>query len=405
MREMENINQTNQPPPTNLPKKNLGLIAGVAFLVIASFLIGKSSAQTVSQNDATSADYSLLWQTIKLVKDKYVDKPIDEKKMMYGAVKGAVQSLGDPHSVFLDPAENKRFRSDLAGNFDGIGAEIATKDGNLTVVAPLKGSPAERAGIRPLDLIVKIDGQESLDMPVEEAVTRIRGPKGTQVKLTIMHKGEEATVDIIITRENIKIESVKSELKTVNGKKIAYINLTRFGPDAKQAFTEAVNKLVKPDTSGIILDLRNDPGGLLDGAIDIGSFWLKQDQVVLKEVDAQKNESLYYSRGPGQLAKYKTVVLINGGSASASEIVAGALQDYKLATLVGEKSFGKGSVQDLVDMAGGSALKITIAKWLTPNGKSINKQGIEPDIKVEMKPDDYKNQKDPQLDRALEMFK
>lgn len=398
--ETNETNTTIQPP-----KKNTAIIVGVIFLVIASFLVGKSSAPAaVNQADVTNTDYSLLWRTLQLVKEKYVDRPVDEKKMMYGSIKGLVESLEDPHSSFLDPDENKRFHSDLEGNFDGIGAEIAVREGNLTIVAPLDNSPAEKAGIRPLDLIVKIDGEDSLDMSVEEAVTKIRGPKGSQVKLTVLHKGESDTVEITITRENIRVESVKSEIKTVNGKQIAYINLTRFGPDAKQAFTNAVNQNVKPGIAGIILDMRNNPGGLLDAAIDISSFWLKSDQVALKEVDADRNESLYHSRGPGQLANIKTVVLINEGSASASEIVAGALQDHKLATLVGAKSFGKGSVQDLIDLPGGGALKITIAKWLTPNGKSIDKQGIEPDVKVEMKAEDYEKDRDPQLDRALQMF-
>lgn len=397
--ETNETNTTIQPP-----KKNTALIAGVILLVIASFMVGRSSQATVNQTDVTSTDYSLLWRTLQLVKEKYVDRPVDEKKMMYGSVKGLVESLGDAHSAFLDPDENKRFHSDLEGNFDGIGAEIAVREGNLTIVAPLDNSPAERAGIRPLDLIVKIDGEDSLDMSVEEAVTKIRGPKGSQVKLTVLHKGENDTVEITITRESIKIESVKSEIKTVNGKKVVYLNLTRFGPDAKQAFANAVNQNVNQGIAGIILDMRSNPGGLLDAAIDISSFWLKQDQVALKEVDANRNESLYFSRGPGQLANIKTVVLINEGSASASEIVAGALQDHKLATLVGAKSFGKGSVQDLIDLPGGGALKITIAKWLTPNGKSIDKQGIEPDVKVEMKAEDYEKDRDPQLDRALQMF-
>ena len=401
----------------NIKKSSLAVI-GVVLLVVASFLAGANSAKQVDlweagidlRNQApgenlTTVDYGLLWKVLKVVSTEYVDKPVDQQELMYGSVRGLVEALGDPHSSFLTPEENKRFRDDLNGQFEGIGAEIGIRDGNLIVVAPLPGTPAERSGLRAQDLILKIVGEDSLDWSLEQAVTEIRGPKGTKLILTVIHKGESAPVEVPIIRDAIFVKSVELNVKTVNGQQAAVVKLTRFGPDTKQAFTDAVNQISKENITRVILDMRNNPGGLLDAAIDVTSFWLKNDKVALKELDAEKNESLYYAKGPGQLSGVKTIVLINEGSASASEIVTGALQDYKLATVVGAKSFGKGSVQDLIDLDDGSAVKITIAKWLTPNGRTINKQGLEPDVKVEMKSDDYVNQRDPQMDKALEVLK
>ena len=396
-------------------KKTLKAV-GVLVLVLAAYALGASSKAPVDLKDLginivnqepsdpnlTNVDYDLLWKTLRVVNTQYVDKPVDQKQLMYGAVHGLVRALNDPHSEFLAPAENEKFMDDLAGNFEGIGAELGVRDGKLTVIAPLPNTPAERAGLRPQDLIIEIDGEPSLDWTLDKAVNKIRGEKGSTVTLTVLHKDANEPQELKITRDTIRVESVTSEVKTVNGRRIAYIKVARFGPDTKAAFTDAVSR-VTPNTQGLVLDLRNNPGGLLETSIDLSSFWLKGNQVTLKEVDADKQESSYLAKGPGNLANTKTVVLINEGSASASEIVAGALQDHRLATLVGQKSYGKGSVQDLVDLGGGAAVKITIAKWLTPNGRSIHEQGIEPDVKVEMTNEDIDASRDPQLDRALEL--
>ena len=346
----------------------------------------------------------MLWRVLKKVNSEYVDIPVDQKKLMYGAVAGLVRALEDPHSSFLEPSDNEQFQKDLRGNLEGIGAEIAVKNDILVVVAPLPNTPAARAGILAQDRILQINGEDTFDMSLEEAVSKIRGPKGTSVVLSILHKGADEAKDITIIRDAIFVESARSEIKQIGGSKVAVIKLIRFGPDTKSVFSRIVSEVQSQGAKYIILDLRNNPGGLLDAAIDVASFWLPQDLVVLKEVDKDKREFLYYSNGPGQLNGISTVVLTNEGSASASEIVAGALQDHKLATVVGEKTFGKGSVQDLIEFPDGSALKITIAKWLTPNGRSIHNEGLEPDVKVELTLEDYNADRDPQMERAEDLL-
>ncbi len=413
------INQPVTPDDNshNAKKKTL-LTLGVIVLVIFSFLAGASSADRISlerlginvlnqkpPENVTTVDYGLLWKALEVVSSQYVDKPVDQKKLMYGAVDGLLRALGDPHSTFLDPEEYKKFLDDLQGDFEGIGAEISVEDESLVVVAPLANSPAEKAGLLPEDTILKIDGEDTFGLDLEEAVGKIRGAKGTTVVLTVLHKGGDKTEDISIVRDAIHVESVTSETKVVAGRKIGVIKLSRFGPDTVAAFAQAIDGFEGQSLQGLVLDMRSNPGGLLDAAIDIASFWLPENKVVLKELNADKQESLYYAKDfSNRLAGIKTIILINKGSASASEIVTGALQDYKLATVVGDKSFGKGSVQDLVDIGNGASVKITIAKWLTPNGRSIDKQGLEPDVKVERTLDDYKNKRDPQMDRALEII-
>jgi carboxyl-terminal processing protease len=393
--------------------KRFALSAGIVVLIVASFIAGMrvnsvnpgvSILHRTPQNVST-VDYDTLWKALGVINSRYVDKPVDQQKLMYGAVSGLVVALGDPHSVFLSPDENKDFMSDLNGEFSGIGAEIGTKDNKLTVIAPLPNTPAARAGIRAQDTIVKIDGQDSLTMSVDAAVEKIHGQEGTKVTLTVLHKDEEQAQDLTTTREVIHVDSVTYSTKESDGKKIGIIKVTRFGSDTQDLFAKAVKNAQNDRVAGVIVDLRDNPGGLLESAVDLASFWLPEDKVVLKEVDAEKKEYIYNSHGGAELASMPTVVLVNGGSASASEILTGALKDNGKATVVGEKSYGKGSVQDLVDLGGGSSLKITIAKWLTPSGRSIDKQGIDPDVKVELTKDDYNKDRDPQMDKALELVK
>src|SRR3989344_450323 len=397
-------------------KKKALLTIGVVFLVLASFVAGSNSADSLNlerlgirvinqepPGDVTTVDYGLLWETLAVINDQYVDKPVDQKQLMYGAVEGLLRALKDPHSTFLDPEENRQFLDDLEGNFEGIGAEISLKDESITVVAPLPGTPAEKAGVLSQDIILKIDDEETFDMSLEDAVSKIRGPKGTTVVLTVLHKGDRETREISIKRDEIHIESVISEVRMAGSRKVGIIKLTRFGPDTKTRLEQVIPDFKRQGIDRVILDLRNNPGGLLDSAVEVSSFWVSGDKVVLKELHADKKEFKYHSKGDGQLAAWKTVVLINGGSASASEIVTGALQDHKLAVVVGEKSYGKGSVQDLIDVGEGASVKITIAKWLTPNGRSIDKQGLEPDVEVEMTLEDYENDRDPQMEKALEL--
>ena len=398
-------------------KKNTLLTAGVVVLVIAAFLAGANSSnssnlaklgikvlnQEPPANTAT-VDYDLLWKALEVVNREYVDKPLDQQKLMYGSIDGLLRALGDAHTSFFDPEENKKFKEDLEGNFEGIGAEISIKNDLLIVVAPLPNTPAERAGLLPQDTIIKIDGQETFNLSLEEAVNKIRGPKGSTVILTVLHKNEEKQVELNIVRDAIHVDSVTYEIKQASGQRLGVIKLSRFGPDTVSAFNAALNDIMSQPTQGLIVDLRNNPGGLLDAAVQVSSLWLTRDQVVLKELNAEKQESKYYSQGPGRLNGTKTVVLINEGSASASEILTGALQDYKLATVVGMKSFGRGGVPDLIAIGPGAAIKITIAKWLTPNGRSIDKQGLEPDIKVDRSLEDYQSGQDPQMERAIELI-
>ncbi len=371
------------------------------------FVFEPSTFKIVNQKDRPqTVDYNLLWDTIAKLKSAHIDKPTNDQKILYGAVKGAVQSLGDPYSEFFTPEELKSFQTDLAGSFDGIGAEIGKQNGDIVIIAPLDGAPAKAAGLMPKDIIVKVDGVQVEDWSVEETVRRIRGKKGTTVTLTIYREGRSDTFDVAIKRDQIVIKSVKWEVKTVTAardqKKIGYISVSRFGDDTESLFSTAVQDLRSQGVSGLVLDLRSDPGGYLDTAVELASYWIAKDKLVVKEAHSSGADVDYKSKGYGRLTGVPTVTLINGGSASASEILAGALHDYKLTTLLGEKSYGKGSVQEILALSGGSALKVTIAKWITPNGKNISKEGLTPDIEVKLTEEDVRAQKDPQLERALQ---
>ncbi len=391
----------------------LGLVIGGYGLGYAQgksgFVFEPTSFKVINQKDQpVTVDYGLLWDVIAKLKANHIEKPSNDQKILYGAVKGAVQSVGDPYTEYFTPEELQSFKSDLSGSFDGIGAEIGKDDGNIVIIAPLDASPAKAAGLLPKDIIVKVDGTEVNGWSVEETVRRIRGKKGTTVVLTIYRQGRSDTFDVPIKRDQIIVKSVKWEVKNANGtrdqKKIGYISVSRFGEDTETLFSTAVQELRAQGVAGIILDLRSDPGGYLETAVELGSYWIPKGKLVVKEALTGGKDNDYNSKGYGRLADLPTVTLINGGSASASEILAGALHDYKLTTLVGEKSYGKGSVQTILDTAGGGGLKVTVAKWITPNGKNISKEGIAPDVEVKLTEEDVTGQKDPQLERALQEF-
>ena len=353
-------------------------------------------------NSPDTVNWQLLWDAISEINDKYVNRPADMKKVLEGAVAGAVASLGDPYSVFLPPQEAREFKDELAGNFEGIGAEIAIKNQVLTIVTPLDNSPAIKAGLKAGDIILKIDGVEAKPFSLEEAVTKIRGPAGTKVALTVLHKGANDLSEVSITRAKIEVKSVSIETKTANGKKIGYIKIRRFGEDTAGVIDRAVTDFLAAGVKGLIVDVRNDPGGFLDAAVEVASNWVSDKQTVVIQKFGDGTEQVYTGEGQARLSKMPTVVLMNGGSASASEILSGALNDHGYAKLIGEKSFGKGSVQELINLRDDAQLKLTIAKWLTPNGHDLNKDGLEPDIKVELTDEDYQADRDPQLDKALE---
>ncbi|HAM88034.1 MAG: Carboxyl-terminal protease [Candidatus Falkowbacteria bacterium GW2011_GWC2_38_22] len=343
-------------------------------------------------------DFNLFWKTWDALKKQYVDQEkITDKKLFYGALRGMVAAIEDPYTVFMDPKVSEDFSDDLAGTFEGIGAEIGIKGDVLTIIAPLPGMPAELAGIKAGDKILAIDTVITQGMAVDEAVTKIRGPKDTKVTLTIVRDGLSEAKEIEITRGAIVVSSVRTEKKDDG---IFIIKIISFNNDTELAFNNAVRSALDSGVKGIILDLRNNPGGYLDTAIEVASEWVDEGPIVYEQYgDDSKIDHL--ARGRARLKDFLTVVLVNEGSASASEIVAGALQDKGLAKLVGKKTFGKGSVQSLTNLEDGSSIKITIAKWLTPNGRSINDEGVAVDHEVELTLEDYNAGKDPQMEKAL----
>lgn len=417
--DFNNVPQSAQPTvgPTNGPnykKWVLGLL--IAFVVIGgAFRLGYVSGsrgytfnpktfKVVNRGDSPAiVDYGLLWEALRIVQDKYIDAGnINPQEVLYGAIRGAISAAGDDYTEFFDPKTLADFKTELQGSFSGIGAEIGKRNENIVVVAPIEGSPAEKAGLRAKDILIKINDESTQEMTVDEAVSKIRGPEGTEVILNVYHEGDAAPVDIKIVRQKIEIKSVKLEYKELNGKSIAVIHLTRFGDDTKDLFKAAANDIAKNKPAAVVVDLRNDPGGYLETAVDVASYWLPQGTLVVKEEHSEKDIIDYNSLGYNLLSGFKTVVLINEGSASASEILAGALKDHGKASLVGTKSFGKGSVQELIPLGADAAVKVTVAKWITPNGKNLNKEGLEPDVKIELTVEDFTAGKDPQLDRALE---
>jgi len=405
---MENTFETNKHH-----KVYTVLISLIIAAFIGGFFLGRNPVQINNgqisidrgQQPANSADYSLLWETLEELNEKFVDRPLDQQKLLYGAVTGMVNAAGDPYTVFFDPEHAKLFAEQLSGSFEGIGIEIGIRDEQLNVVAPLDNTPAQKAGLLAGDLILEINGESTLGMSTEQAVIRIRGKAGTQVELTVLHKGKTETEKVTITRAKIEIKSVTLENRQVDNKKIAVVKVNQFGDDTQRLFDGIVDQIVTGNYSGMVLDLRNNPGGYLPTAVEMISNWIPEGEVALKEVDHQKKEKLYRTDGRARLQGIKTVVLVNQGSASASEIVSGALQDYKVATLVGTKTYGKGSVQELVPLKQDAELKVTIAKWYTPQGRGIDKTGLEPDIVVEITDEDVEAKLDPQLDKALELLK
>jgi carboxyl-terminal processing protease len=377
-------------------------VSGSSSSTTSGFVLGQG--QNPPPNiEAQDVEFRLFWEAWQLLKDKYYLSPdVQDKQMFYGAMKGLADSVGDPYTTFFEPKGAEAFQQALSGKFSGIGAEIGLREGIITVVAPLPDTPAERAGIKAGDFIAKIDGTETNGFSVEQAVSKIRGDKGTKVVLTIVRtndKNKTEPFDLTITRDEIQVKSVR--LKWVEGQPgIAHLEITNFNTDTVDGLNKAIDDMLAKDVKGIILDLRNNPGGFLDTAAYMAGEWVGNQIVVKERRQGQIVEQLP-GTGRNRLAGIPTVVLVNEGSASASEIVSGALQDYKAATIVGKKTFGKGSVQDYTNLKDGSAIKITIAEWLTPQERTINKTGLEPDISIDRTPEDYEKLLDPQLDRAV----
>jgi len=358
-------------------------------------IIGPSNLVNTDSTKPKDVDFSLFWEAWNKLKEKSV-QDADSKKLEEGAISGMLSSLDDPYTVYMTKDDNQRFREDIQGEFSGIGIEIIQKNNMPTIVAPLSGYPAEKVGLKAGDIILEVDGQDTAKIGFNETINKIRGAEGSKVSIKIAREGSEEAQTFEVVRTKITVKSVEWEYKDISGKKFLYIKLRQFGDDTDELFNSMAKEAAKSKPDGIILDLRNDPGGYLETAVNVASYFIEEGTIVSEKGKTSKD---YKATGNAILKDFKTVVLVNNGSASASEIVTGALRDRKSSKVIGEKTFGKGSVQELIDLSDGSAVKITVAKWFTPNGSQINGEGIEPDIKV-TKEDTSKD--DTQLNRAIE---
>lgn len=345
-------------------------------------------------------DLSQLWETWNVLEDNFLYQDrFNSQEQIQGIIKGMVKSLEDPYTVYMSPKENKEFEDSISGEFEGIGAEIAVKNEQITVVTPLKGSPAEQAGLHSGDIIFKVDGEQTFGLSAFEAAMKIRGPKGEKVTLEVLRKEEPRPLKIIIVRDKIIVKSL--EWKKLNDN-IIYIEISQFGTDLVRSWRTEVPSILLEQPKGIVVDLRNNGGGLLDATVELSHHFLDKKTVVKTRGRKFGNKSDYVSKEGGGFAEIPVIVLINQGSASASEIFAGAIQDNERGVVIGEKSFGKGSVQNIIPLSGGASLKVTIAEWLTPDGNSIHDTGITPDIEATRTKEEFNNEQDPVLDKAIE---
>ncbi len=362
------------------------------------------SISNKEQPSTITTDFSPFWKVWNTINEKSPDaKKITDQERVYGAISGLVSSLNDPYSVYFNPEETKSFEEDIAGSFSGIGVEVGIKNKVLTVIAPLKDTPGFRAGLKSGDKILKIDKTLTSDLTIEEAVKLIHGEKGTTVALTIFREGEKESREVKIVRDIINVPIVETKLRNDG---VFVITLNSFSANSAELFRNALKEFADAKTDKLVLDLRGNPGGYLDSAVSMASWFLPSGKtIVTEDYNSDKKAKIYRSEGYNIFSKdLKFVILIDNGSASASEILAGAMQDYGIAKLVGTQSYGKGSVQELVNITPDTVLKITIAKWLTPKGTSISEKGLTPDYKVELTQKDYDAKKDPQMDKAVELL-
>lgn len=381
-------------------------------VVFVTSLFGKEEAA------APTVDFEPFWRAWNIINEKYASTngPSDQEKV-WGAIEGLAASLGDPYTVFFPPVEAERFASEVSGEFHGVGMEIGIRDDVLTVIAPLKGTPAFRAGMRSGDRILEIDGKTTAGVKVDEAVNAIRGEKGTKVTLTVLSKDDESPRKVEIIRDVIAIPTIDTEIRGKDGtlkdlpvgtgdeSEVFVIKLYNFSAQSPELFRQALRTFILSGKNRLILDLRGNPGGYLEAAVDIASWFLPPGKVVVSEEFAKDNKTnSHRSRGYDIFTdKLKMAILVDEGSASASEILAGALSEHDIAKLVGAKTFGKGSVQEVVPVTDNTALKVTIARWLTPNGTSISEGGLTPDVLVTITKEDITAGRDPQLEKAIEV--
>ncbi len=383
----------------------------------AGFIVGKKEVSLIApakiiNSDPESflgerVDFSIFWEAWRKLEKDFLDKEkIDYQAMVYGAIKGMVDVLDDPYTSFFNPVESDDFNEELSGKYEGVGMEVSVKDDNITIVSPFEGTPAAQAGIKPGDIILEVDGTSTSGLSLEKTVGLIKGESGTEVVLLIERKGWESPREIILKRATIKIPTLKWEIiERENGSSVALIKMYQFNGILVSELKRVSDEILNSSAQKIILDLRNNPGGYLNVAQEIAGWFLEKGEVVVwEDFGQEKEKKSYKAQGPSKFVQYPTVVLINGGSASASEILAGALRDNRGIKLVGDQSFGKGSVQEQTFLLDNSSLKITIAKWLTPKGDLIDKMGLTPDIEISLDEELWLEGGDSQLNKGLEII-
>ena len=394
----------------------------VVFLIAGAFTVGLyvgfhksdqlANISAFAGSDAVppaEVDFSPLWKAWSVLDEKFVPatttEEVSREDQLWGLIQGLASSLGDPYTVFMPPAKATTFEEDIRGEFGGVGIEIGMRDKILTVISPLKGTPADKAGILAGDKIVKIDGKTTEHISVDEAVTHIRGEIGTDVVLTIAREGLDAFKDFTLTRAKIEVPTIDTELRSDG---VFVVKLYNFTATSPNLFRDALREFVESKSNKLVLDLRGNPGGYLEAAVDMASFFLPAGKTVVTE-DYGKNGDPRIHRSKGynifEKSNLKMIILVNQGSASASEILAGALQQHGIAQLVGQATFGKGSVQELVKITPETSLKVTVARWLTPNGTSISDGGVKPDFEVAFEAKDVEAGVDPQLEKAVGVLK
>ncbi|MFA4836798.1 MAG: S41 family peptidase [Dehalococcoidia bacterium] len=371
----------------------------ILLLLILPLALSCNNSISDNQTNSPAKGIDLVDEAWKAIDEDFVNSSsLQDDQLAEGAIRGLVESLNNPYSAYFNAEQYQSWKTKLAGEFSGIGATIAIKDGQLTVIAPIAGSPAEKADIRPGDKILEVDGKPTAKMSLQEAMLEIRGEKGTRVKLLVLHLDQDTPIEIEITRDDIELKSVEWKMLPGN---IAHIKITSFSDLTDSEFASALKDIGSQNAAGIVLDLRDNPGGIVNTAVDVVDQFI-QKGIVLYALDNRGKRTDWSAKDGGLAKDIPLAVLVNGNSASASEVVSGALQDYNRGPIIGVKTFGKGSVNHIRPLSNGGALYITYALWYTPNGRQIEGKGIIPDIIVEMTPEDTQNNRDPQLERAIE---
>lgn len=394
-------------------KKNIFILLIIPVVFVFGFLFGNKERVQADEywfnsksSSISNEDFQLFWKALTVLDKKHPDaKDISSEERVWAAIQGLASSYGDPYTTFFNPEEVGDFEEDINGEFSGVGMEVGLEDGYVTVIAPLKDSPAEKAGIKAGDVITKINDENALEMTVDEAVEKIRGPKGETVRLSVAREGEGNLIEFEIVRDTIELVTIETAISE-DDKNVFIISMYNFSEDSATEFNTAMQEFIASGKKKLILDLRSNPGGYLNSAVDISSIFIPQGKVVVTESfseSSEKEDIVYRSKGTNlKLPKgMKMVVLVDKGSASAAEILAGALQEYKIATVVGTETFGKGSVQEYLKLDNKTAIKVTVARWLTPLGNSIEEAGLTPDHLVKY---DSEADKDPQMQAAIEIL-